>query len=304
MLYAPVMQLVKLIGQIIPALTGVDRVFEVLDERPDVEEKPDAVAVDQIEGYIKFEDVSFSYADGTEVLHEINLDAKPGEVVALVGPSGSGKSTIASLIPRFYDASEGRISIDGRDVRDLRLRPLRERIGVVLQETILFSGTIEENILYGRPDATHDEVIHAAKEANAHDFITEFPDGYRTQVGEQGARLSGGQRQRIAIARAILRDPRILILDEATSALDTASEMLIQEALERLMQGRTTFVIAHRLSTIRNADKIVVLREGKIEQVGTHEELLAEPGLYRQLYEPQLAVRNDRAELDLLRQVA
>ncbi|MBM4085051.1 MAG: ATP-binding cassette domain-containing protein, partial [Planctomycetes bacterium] len=258
----------------------------------------------KMRGDVEFRDVSFQYADGEPVLHHLSFRAKPGEVVALVGPSGAGKSTVANLISRFYDVTSGQILVDGVDMRKVKLRSLREQIGSVLQETILFSGTIEENVLYGNPEKDHDDVESAAREANAHDFIASFPDGYRSEMGENGVKLSGGQRQRIAIARAILKDPRILILDEATSSLDTVSEALIQQALERLMKGRTTFIIAHRLSTIRNADKIVVLQRGRIEQIGKHAELLAQDGLYRKLYSPQLPTRDAAHRPERAQQVA
>jgi ATP-binding cassette, subfamily B, bacterial MsbA len=221
------------------------------------------------------------------VLRKISLEARPGEVIALVGPSGAGKSTLITLIPRFYDPIEGRILLDGTDIRDLSLHELRSNIGIVPQETQLFSGTIAENIRYGRSSASDDEVIEAAKAANAHEFISGFPDGYKTIVGERGVKLSGGQRQRVAIARALLKNPRILILDEATSSLDSESESLVQEALEVLMQGRTTFVIAHRLSTIRNADRILVLERGQVVEQGTHDELLRKAGLYKDLHDKQ-----------------
>jgi len=304
MLHAPVMSFVELISQIVPALTGMERVFEILDMRPEVQEAPDAVSMRKMRGDVEFRDVSFQYADGEPVLHHLSFRAKPGEVVALVGPSGAGKSTVANLISRFYDVTSGQILVDGVDMRKVKLRSLREQIGSVLQETILFSGTIEENVLYGNPEKDHDDVESAAREANAHDFIASFPDGYRSEMGENGVKLSGGQRQRIAIARAILKDPRILILDEATSSLDTVSEALIQQALERLMKGRTTFIIAHRLSTIRNADKIVVLQRGRIEQIGKHAELLAQDGLYRKLYSPQLPTRDAAHRPERAQQVA
>ena len=287
MLYQPVMELVALVTQIVPALTGIERVFEILDIQPDVEEAEDATAVDRIDGHVELKNIRFAYPSGEEVLHDLSFTAKPGEMVALVGPSGSGKSTVASLIARFYDVTSGQVLIDGQDARGLRLKPFRDQIGIVFQDAFLFSGTIEDNIRYGKPDATHEQIVEAARQANAHEFIEELPDGYETEIGENGLKLSGGQRQRISIARAILRDPRILILDEATSALDTASEQQVQQALDRLMKGRTTFVIAHRLSTIKSAHKIVVLNEGRIEQVGRHDELLAKPGLYRHLYQPQ-----------------
>ena len=233
--------------------------------------------------------MDFRYGDRGEdwVLQGVRLEARPGEVVALVGPSGAGKSTLVSLIPRFYDPSEGRILLDGIDLRDLGLLELRAHIGIVPQETQLFSGTVRENIRYGRPEATDDEVKAAAAAANAHEFILSFPEGYETVVGERGVKLSGGQRQRVAIARALLKDPRILILDEATSSLDSESEALVQEALDVLMRGRTTFVIAHRLSTVRNADRILVLDGGRITQQGSHAALMAQGGLYRSLYERQ-----------------
>lgn len=287
MLYQPVMQLVELVTQVVPALTGVERVFEILDTQPDVEEAENPVALDRIKGRVAFDNVSFAYPSGEEVLHDVTFTAEPGEMVALVGPSGSGKSTIANLIPRFYDCTRGRVLVDEHDVKTLCLRSLRDRIGIVFQEAFLFSGSIEENIRYGKPEATREEVVEAARQANAHDFITDFPEGYDTEIGESGLKLSGGQRQRISIARAILRDPRILILDEATSALDAASEQQVRRALDHLMKGRTTFVIAHRLSTVKGADKILVLNDGRIEQVGKHDELVAKPGLYRQLYQPQ-----------------
>ena len=234
-----------------------------------------------------FHHVDFAYDADHPALTDFNLEIQPGEIVALVGPSGAGKSTVANLLPRFYDVTGGSLTIDGTDVRDVTFQSLRQQIGLVPQETMLFNATIRENILYGRLDATDDEIVRAAKAANAHEFISRLPDGYDTIVGDRGNALSGGQRQRIAIARAILKDPRILILDEATSALDTESEKIVQAALERLMQGRTSVVIAHRLSTVRDADKIVVIDHGRIVEEGTHAELLARGGLYAHLYAVQ-----------------
>ncbi|HEU4743123.1 MAG TPA: ABC transporter transmembrane domain-containing protein [Meiothermus sp.] len=276
-----------LFSQFQEALGASSRIFELLDEKSDLPEPANPVKLGAVRGEVRLEHVSFGYGERGAVLEDVSLTAKPGEVVALVGPSGAGKSTLISLIPRFYDPTRGRILLDGVDIRDLTLHDLRSNIALVPQETQLFSGTIAENIRYGKPGASDAEVIEAAKAANAHEFITSFPDGYATIVGERGIKLSGGQRQRVAIARALLKNPRILILDEATSSLDSESEALVQEALEVLMQGRTTFVIAHRLSTIRGADKIVVLEAGRIVQQGTHQELLAAGGLYKELYELQ-----------------
>ncbi len=276
-----------LFSQFQEALGASSRIFELLDEKSDLPEPANPVKLSSVRGEVRFEHVSFGYGERGAVLEDVSLTAKPGEVVALVGPSGAGKSTLISLIPRFYDPTRGRILLDGVDIRDLTLHDLRSNIALVPQETQLFSGTIAENIRYGKPGASDAEVIEVAKAANAHEFITSFPDGYATIVGERGIKLSGGQRQRVAIARALLKNPRILILDEATSSLDSESEALVQEALEVLMQGRTTFVIAHRLSTIRGADKIVVLEAGRIVQQGTHQELLAAGGLYKELYELQ-----------------
>jgi len=269
------------------ALASAERIFELLDIEPEIKESPGAVEMPRIEGYIKFEGVSFSYNEKELVLENINLDLKPGEKVALVGPSGVGKTTLVSLIPRFYDPVFGKISIDKQDIRKVRLSTLREQIGIVPQETILFSGSIRDNIAYGKVEASDEEIVGAAKRANAHNFISALPNGYETQVGERGVKLSGGERQRIAIARAILRNPRILILDEATSAVDAEAEVLIQEALEKLMRNKTTIIIAHRLSTILGADKIVVLKGGKVGEVGSHEELLSKGGTYAKLYKTQ-----------------
>jgi len=242
-----------------------------------------------VRGQVEFRDAYFAYPDerNLPVLKGINITARAGEIIALVGPSGAGKSTLIALIPRFFEVTEGAILVDGHDIRRVRLKDLREAIGVVPQETTLFGGTIHENIAYGKLDATDGEVQVAARAAHAHEFVMEFPDGYQTIVGERGVKLSGGQRQRIAIARALLKDPAILILDEATSSLDSESERLVQDALETLMQGRTTFVIAHRLSTVRRADRIIVIDQGRIIQEGTHEELLARGGLYKQLHDLQ-----------------
>lgn len=269
------------------ALAAANRIFtEVLDQHSEVAEKPDAIEMPRIEGHVVFENVSFRYGDGPLVLRNINFEVRPGEVVAIVGHSGAGKSTVADLIPRFYDVCSGRVTIDGIDVRDVKLESLRRQIGIVPQETWLFAGTLRDNIAYGRRDATDEEIERAAYAANAY-FIDGMPDRFETVVGERGVRLSGGERQRIAIARAILMDPRLLILDEATSSLDASSEALVQEALEKLMRGRTTIVIAHRLSTILNADRIVVLDGGEIVESGTHAELMAENGLYAHLYSRQ-----------------
>ncbi len=303
-LFQPVLDFIGLTNQFIPAMVGVSRVYEVLETKPEIQDDPNAVALDDIRGDVEFKDVCFSYKTGDEVLHGLNFKVNSGEVVAIVGPSGSGKSTMANLLARFYDVQKGQILIDGVDVKKIKLRSLREQMGAVLQETFLFSGTIDENIRYGKPDATDDQVVDAAKQANCYDFVMLLPKGFQSEIGEKGTKLSGGQRQRIAIARAILRNPRILVLDEATSSLDTASELLIQEALDRLMVNRTTFVIAHRLTTIRNASRIIVMNKGNIEQIGNHEELMAVDGLYRTLYEPQLIHVEEVALLEPAEQVA
>jgi subfamily B ATP-binding cassette protein MsbA len=274
-------------GQFQTAFGATERIFELLDLEPDIRDSPDAYPLPMIIGRVTFEHVSFEYDSTIPVLHDITLDVRPGQVVALVGPSGAGKTTLVNLVPRFYDVTAGKIAIDGHDIRQVTGLSLRQKIGVVPQETTLFSDTIRENIRYGKLDATQDEIEAAARAANAHEFIATLPRGYDTQVGERGVKLSGGQRQRVAIARAILKDPRILILDEATSSLDSESELLVQEALDRLMRSRTSFVIAHRLSTIISADRILVLAGGRIVEDGSHLDLLSSEGLYSKLHSMQ-----------------
>lgn len=290
--------LAGLYGQMNAAIGGVQRVFELLDTSPSVQDTPGAQVLPSSQGSLRFEDVSFSYDGVAAVLGNVSLEVHAGEILALVGPSGAGKSTLFNLIPRFYDPTRGRVEIDGHDLRSLTQESLRAQIAIVPQETILFGGSIGENILYGRLDATEDEMIAAAKAANAHDFIMSFPKQYATPVGERGMNLSGGQRQRISIARAILKNPRILLLDEATSSLDNESEELVQEALERLMQTRTTVIIAHRLSTIKVAHRIAVLEAGHIVELGTHADLMEKNGLYARLYAMQF--RDPQEELSSL----
>ncbi len=284
---------VRRIGNIIPALAiasaAGERIFEILDAQSEVRDDPHAAPLPPVKGLVRFESVTFSYFGRHTVLSDVSFEAQPGQAIALLGATGSGKSTIINLIPRFYDPTAGRITVDGHDLRKVTLSSLREHVGIVLQETLLFAGSVRENIAFGRPGATLDEVIAAARAAQAHEFVVGMPQGYDTLVGERGVTLSGGQRQRVAIARALLKDPRILILDDATSSVDTETEQLIQEALTTLMAGRTSFIIAQRLSTLRSADLILVLDRGRIVARGTHETLMQTSGLYAEVYQHQVA---------------
>ena len=283
---------INLIGRIIPILaiaaSAAERIFSILDAPSEVADRPDAITLPRLKGEVAFENVSFVYANSKKVLRQVEFRAEPGQIIALIGATGSGKSTLINLIARFYEPTEGRVTIDGHDTRDVALNSLRSQISFVMQDTILFAATIRQNIRFGRPDADEAAIIQAAKDAQAHEFIMAMPEGYDTRVGERGVTLSGGQKQRLAIARALLVDPRILILDDATASVDNKTERLIQQALDRLMAGRTTFVIAHRLDTVRRADLILVLDEGRIVAQGTHEELLETSPLYRQVYALQV----------------
>ncbi|MBS4209118.1 ABC transporter ATP-binding protein [Bacillus sp. FJAT-50079] len=287
-LYNPLRRLVNSSTTLTQSIASMDRVYELIDEKYDIDDASDAVELREVKGNITFENVTFAYDEKeAPVLHQINLDVKAGETIALVGMSGGGKSSLVSLVPRFYDVTKGRILLDGIDIRQFKVRSLRDKIGMVLQDNILFSESVEANILLGKPESTREEVYRAAEAANAHEFITNLPNGYDTMVGERGVKLSGGQKQRVAIARVFLKNPPILILDEATSALDLESEALIQEALEKLAKDRTTLIIAHRLSTITHADRIVLIEHGQITEIGTHEELMAKRGNYYQLFQVQ-----------------
>jgi ATP-binding cassette subfamily B multidrug efflux pump len=287
-LVQPVRRLGFIVSAVAQAAAAGERIFEILDAVSEVRDSPGAQPLRVVKGHVRFEEVSFAYFGRHQVLHDVSFEAKPGQVIALLGATGSGKSTIINLIPRFYDPTSGRITVDGHDTRRVTLNSLRDQIGIVLQETTLFAATMRENIAFGCPDADQEEIVAAAQAAQAHSFILEMPQGYDTPVGERGVTLSGGQKQRIAIARALLKDPRILILDDATSSVDTETEQMIQKALERLMLGRTSFVIAQRLSTVRLADLILVLEKGKIATQGTHGELLRTSGLYAEIYHRQL----------------
>jgi ATP-binding cassette subfamily B protein len=289
LLFIPVAQLGFIIAAASRASASAARIFEILDAQNDITEKPNAIELDEIEGHVTFKNVSFRYFESSaNVLSNVSFEAQPGQTIALLGATGSGKSTIINLIPRFYDATEGAIKINGYDIRDVQLESLRRQIGIVLQETTLFTGTIRDNIAFGRPDAPQEEVEATATAAAAHDFIMEFPNGYDTQVGERGVTLSGGQKQRVAIARALLMNPRILILDDSTSSVDLTTEAIIQKALDELMKGRTSFVIAQRISTVMRADQIIVLDKGRVEAVGTHAELMETNPIYADIYHSQL----------------
>jgi ATP-binding cassette subfamily B multidrug efflux pump len=302
--FLPIGQLGFIITQMAQASASAGRVFEIMDAKSDVTDKPGAVALPEIHGKVEFKDVSFKYPGGAQVLNDMSFVAQPGQTVALLGATGSGKSSIINLIPRFYDPTGGAITIDGHDLRDVTIDSLRKQIGIVLQETNLFTGTVRDNIAFGRPEATEEEVIAAAKAAAAHDFIMEFPQGYDTPVGERGTTLSGGQKQRIAIARALLLDPHILILDDSTSSVDLVTEYKIQQALDRLMKGRTSFVIAQRISTVLNADQILVLDKGTVAARGTHEELMETSEIYAQIYQSQLVEDVHLSEAEALEAVA
>jgi ATP-binding cassette subfamily B protein len=295
-LFLPIAQFGFIITQMGQASASATRIFEILDTKSDISDKPDAIKIPDVKGNVKFEDVTFRYFSGGEpVLANVTFEAKSGEAIALLGATGSGKTTIINLLPRFYDPTEGRITIDGHDLRDVTLDSLRSQIGIVLQETTLFSGTIRENIAFGKPDASDEEIIAAAKAAQAHDFIAGFPEGYNTHVGERGQTLSGGQKQRVAIARALLLDPRILILDDSTSAVDLNTEAAIQKALDVLMKGRTSFVIAQRIGTVINADKIIVLEKGVVVAEGKHKELMEDSPIYAEIYNSQILVNEGKA---------
>jgi ATP-binding cassette, subfamily B, putative efflux pump len=290
-LYLPLQRFSELNIVFSSSMAALDRIFEIMDEEPEIVDKPNAMKLTDACGLVEFVNVSFSYQNESLILQQVNFTVKPGEKIAIVGHSGSGKTTLVSLIPRFYDVDSGAVLVDGHDIRELKVKSLRRQIGIVLQDPILFSGTVRENVLYGNPKASQAEIVAACKTANAYQFIKELPQGFDTEVGERGAFLSGGQKQRLTIARAFLKDPKILILDEATSSLDTESERLIQEALERLMVNRTTFIIAHRLSTIMNADRIIVLHNGSVVQSGTHAELIQINGIYQNLYFGQFVAK-------------
>lgn len=293
--YQPLQSISTTVGGLQDELISVQMAFGLLDTQPDVKDSPDAVDIGRARGHLEFEAVHFSYNRRADTLADISFDAPPGQMIAIVGPTGAGKSTLVSLMPRFYDPSQGRILLDGMDIREISLRTLRQQVSLVLQEPLLFQGTIADNIRYGRLDASPDEIEQAALAANAHDFIMDLPQQYEMPVGERGVRLSGGERQRLCIARAFLKNAPILILDEPTSSVDSKTESVILEALRRLMVGRTTFMVAHRLSTIRQAQRILVLNHGRLEEQGTHEELLARGGLYKQLHDMQMAPARQRA---------
>ena len=295
LLLTAISRIVQFTEQFQQGMTGFERYVDIMDTPVAIEDAPDAVDIGKVEGNIRFEDVGFSYGkDLGKVLNHINLEVEAGTNVAVAGPSGGGKTTLCSLIPRFYDVTEGRVLIDGKDVRDVTQKSLRSNIGIVQQDVYIFVGTVRDNIAYGKPGATDEEIVNAAKLAGAHEFIMALENGYDTYVGQRGVRLSGGQKQRICIARVFLRDPSVLILDEATSALDNESELVVQTSLEKLSKGRTTFIIAHRLSTIRNADVIIVLTENGIEETGTHKELMEQKGEYYKLYNLYADVFSDQ----------